>query len=47
MKRVPKIISLAYLENLVREQELKEKKSMELKIIISSNNNRDGLGNIL
>ena len=30
MKKSPKIISLAYLENLVREQELKEKKKKKL-----------------
>ena len=38
MKKTPKIISLAYLENLVREQELKEKKN-----IITFDYNRDGL----
>jgi hypothetical protein len=41
MKKSPKIISLAYLENLVREQELKEKKIF--KIITSDyNSNNDG-----
>ena len=34
MKKSPKIISLAYLENLVREQELKEKKKKKLESFI-------------
>ena len=34
MKKSPKIISLVYLENLVREQELKEKKKKKLDSLI-------------
>lgn len=41
MKRVPKIISLAYLENLVREQEKKDEQ-IKNKITFVINSNRDG-----
>jgi hypothetical protein len=40
MKRAPKIISLEYLQNLVREQEKKEEK-MKNKITFVINSNRD------
>ena len=34
MKKTPKNISLSYLENLVREQELKEKKIKKIESFI-------------
>ncbi len=40
MKRAPKIISLEYLQNLVREQEKKEEKLKNI-ITFVVNSNRD------